>query len=84
MTREQIEAWLTLEGWHFHPRNHPHCDHAWKDCGGGGPLVTLHQGEKPTYHAGHHYVQGRVSDFSKATDEQLQLIYQEIIKHEKD
>lgn len=80
MTREQIEAWLTLEGWE--PVQ------AW----GYVPMLKLHNKiafigntGKPGYRT---IGRGDPTDFELSgyyfEDSELQLIYQEIIKHEKD
>lgn len=81
MTREQIEAWLALEGWEFFKWQHR--------------VPMFRRGNKLVYYTNRNTINYRTvtedDDFKndpapkcKYTDEQLQLIYQEIIKHEKD
>lgn len=81
MTREQIEAWLALEGWEPHDTQHGFARYV--ASGRKGVWLNFDKGPNCT------------ADFwpndtgPKATYEifkthELQLIYQEIIKHEKD
>ena len=86
MTREQIEAWLALEGWtaffagdNFrYPGVYREDFSYWSD---GTPEYTM--GQK---HADPMLIMLRQNTchISDIGERELQLIYQEIIKHEKD
>lgn len=94
MNRQQIEAWLALEGWvPFSGKP------IWESIRHNGYLYVDRQeymyvfGEETVIVRWSRADEDWVSDSVKEhngeykatlTDEQLQLIYQEIIKHEKD
>lgn len=81
MTREQIEAWLTLEGW------------VRRQAKGCVPLYikdthdAFYNNDRPYYAEQFRtetYFYNEVIPPDEYSDEQLKRIYQEIIKHEKD
>lgn len=91
MTREQIEAWLILEGWTFSKETGDHHAYVYRypQQSEGDSMMRCElcvvRYTYASYHtAGTRRAYVHVSQWEDATIEQLQLIYQEIIKHEKD
>lgn len=94
MTRAQMIAWLTLEGWLWHPYGNGHLAHVQRPLGprrdyGLFPccLVVIGQGVSggitAKYYPNDQTYAGFGGPWDTATDEQVQLIYQEIVKHEQ-
>jgi len=80
MTREQIEAWLALEGWEL--RQSRGCVPVYcKD-----EIIAFYNSDRAQYNQirGADYFEFEIVPATPYDDERLQLIYQEIIRHEKD
>lgn len=86
MTREQIEAWLALEGWvaYVQPKRSDRVEREgvciWRRWGETDVICSDYDEADRFYDNDY----STPSGYGIFSDTELQLIYQEIIKHEKD
>jgi hypothetical protein len=81
MTREQIEAWLILEGWEC--RQAKGCVPVYRN-GNRSAFYNHTVYYKVGYEFGDDYYDMEVIPPDEYNNTELKAIYQEIIKHEKD